>query len=276
MNESFGQKSLYNLGWVFVLGFCLKPVIFMLVTALGQNPEYLAEGTDFIFTLGNFSDVLFTDNLHFMDYLKNSLLVSALSALGAVSIATLAAFSISRLRPRGRMMILFVALAMSMFPQVSIVGYLFKIFSGLGWINSYIALILPYIAWVLPLSLWILVSYFSQLPDELDQAARLDGCGAFQIYWRIIIPIALPAVLSTLLLVFIFAFNEFMFALILTSDHSTRTVPVGIALFQGLHGEIPWGNIMAAACITTIPVIILTVLFQRRIVAGLSAGAVKG
>jgi multiple sugar transport system permease protein len=163
-----------------------------------------------------------------------------------------------------------------MFPQIGIVGYLFKIMTGIGWVNTYQGLLFPYIAWILPLSLWILVSYFSQIPRELDKAALIDGCGRWQILYRVIFPVALPGVLSVFLLSFIFAFNEFIFALMLTTDHRTRTIPVGIAFFQGLHGRIPWGNIMAASVLTTLPVVILTFIFQRRIIGGLTRGAVKG
>ncbi|MFQ5905311.1 MAG: carbohydrate ABC transporter permease, partial [bacterium] len=151
-----------------------------------------------------------------------------------------------------------------------------KLMSRLSWINTYQGLILPYVAWTLPLSLWILVSYFAQMPRELDKAALVDGCTRWQILRRVVFPVAAPGLLSTGLLAFIFAFNEFMFALMLTTDHHARTIPVGIALFQGLHGEIPWGNIMAASTLTTIPVVILTVMFQRHIIQGLTRGAVKG
>jgi multiple sugar transport system permease protein len=143
-------------------------------------------------------------------------------------------------------------------------------------INTWPALILPYIAWVLPLSLWILVSYFAQIPRDLDRAALMDGCSRWQTLTRVILPVAAPGIFSTLLLAFIFAFNEFMFALMLTTDHQARTIPVGIALFQGLHGQIPWGRIMAASVFTSLPVIALTLFFQRRIIQGLTRGAVKG
>ena len=146
----------------------------------------------------------------------------------------------------------------------------------LGWINTYQALMLPYIAWILPLSLWILVSYFSQIPIELDHAASVDGCSRWQTLYKIIFPVAAPGVFSTFLLAFIFAFNEFMFALMLTTDYKTRTIPVGITLFQGLHGQTPWGNIMAASVITVLPAVFLALVFQRYIIGGLTRGAVKG
>jgi multiple sugar transport system permease protein len=162
-----------------------------------------------------------------------------------------------------------------MFPAISMISYLFKVMSALGWINTYLALIFPYVAWTLPLSLWILVSYFVQVPRDLDKAALIDGCTRMQVLLKVIFPVAAPGIFSTLLLAFIFTFNEFLFALILTIDHSSRTIPVGVALFEGLHGQLPWGEIMAAAGVSIIPVVALTLAFQRYIIQGLTQGAVK-
>ncbi len=276
MNENSLKKILRITSITIMLVFCLLPFAFMIITSFAQSPDYLASGTSFNFSLENYRKVIATGSLHFLDYLKNSLIISGLSALIAVFAASLAAFAISRLKISGRNTILGVALLVSMFPQISVSGFLFKMISELGWINTYQGLVLPYIAFVLPVCLWILVSYFGQLPRALDKAAIIDGCSNWNIYRRIILPLAMPALLSTMLLAFILAFNEFLYALLLTTDYHARTVPVGIALFQGLHGEIPWGNIMAAAVVTIIPVIILTILFQKRITAGLTRGAVKG
>jgi multiple sugar transport system permease protein len=157
-----------------------------------------------------------------------------------------------------------------------LIGYLFKFIEKLGWINTYKALFFPYVAWTLPLALWILLSYFLQLPKDLDEAALIDGASRVQTLYKVIIPLSAPALFSTALLVFIAAFNEFMFALLFTTDYRARTVPVGIALFQGVHGEVPWGNIMAASVISTIPLVILALVFQRYIISGLTAGALKG
>ncbi|MBD3216677.1 MAG: ABC transporter permease subunit [candidate division Zixibacteria bacterium] len=276
MREETVKTILIAAGIILMLSFCLAPFFFMIVTSLSKNPEFLSPAANFKLTLENYSSVIFKESLHFIDYLRNSIIVSGVSAVAGVLTAAVAAFAITRLKLPGKMLILFFALAVSMFPQISIVGYLFKLMTWMGWINTYFALTFPYVAWVLPLSLWILTSYFSQIPKELDRAAYVDGCSRLKVLTKIIMPVAMPAVLSTMLLAFIFAFNEFMFALILTSDHHARTVPVGIALFQGLHGEIPWGDIMAASAVTTLPVVILTIIFQRRIIAGLTRGAVKG
>lgn len=263
-------------GTLFMLLFSLLPFAYMVLTGFAARPDFLSDQIPFRFTLQHHRAVLTLESLHFLDYLGNSLVISALSALFAVLIAALAAYAITRLPLPGKGPILFLALAASMFPQISLISYLFKLMTALGWVNTYAALVLPYVAWVLPLALWILVSYFAQIPRDLDRAALVDGCSRWQILCRVIFPVAAPGLFSTFLLAFIFAFNEFLFALMLTTDHQARTVPVGIALFQGLHGEIPWGDIMAAATVTTIPIVVLTMLFQRRIIQGLTRGAVKG
>ena len=169
-----------------------------------------------------------------------------------------------------------VLLAFSMFPQISIVGYLFKMMIGLGWINTYAGLIFPYITLGLPLALWIMLSYFSEISTELDRAALVDGATRIQILHKIILPLAAPGALSATLLVFIYSFNEFLFAMMLTTDYRARTIPVGIAFFEGLHGQIPWGHLMAVAVISVVPVILLAAVFQRKIIRGLLQGAIKG
>jgi multiple sugar transport system permease protein len=261
---------------LFLVLFCLVPFGYMVLTSFARRPDYLGTHRRVTFTLEHYHDILSTPSLHFLDYLRNSLLISGASAASAVAIAALAGYALTRLRLPAKGAILLGVLAASLFPQVSLVSYLFRVMNALGWINTYPALILPYIAWVLPLSLWILVSYFAQIPLDLDRAARVDGCSRLQILLKVILPVAAPGIFSTFLLAFIFAFNEFLFALILTTDYRARTVPVGIALFQGLHGQIPWGLIMAASVFTTLPVVALTLIFQRRIVQGLTRGAVKG
>ncbi len=276
MKRSKLQNLFFVVGLVMMLIFCLGPFVYMCAVSLAENVRFLEPNVTYRFTLEHFRAVLTDRSLHFPNYLLNSFVVSLASAFASVGIASMAAYAISRLRFRGRKIIFMFILAVSLFPQIGLVGYLFKIMTHLGWINTWLALILPYIAWILPLSLWILTSYFQRIPAELEDAARVDGCGRWQILFRVVLPVALPGIFSVLLLAFIFALNEFMFALMLTSDYHARTIPVGIAMFQGLHGQTPWGNIMAGAVVTTLPIVILTVLFQRRIISGLTQGAVKG
>jgi len=276
MIEERFKSVLIWIGYVFKAVFCLTPFLYMIVISLSSSPDFLTKLGEIEFSFKNYYSVLTSKSLHFVDYLRNSIIVSGVSAFFCIIIAGLAAYSITRLDLPGKMLILFLVLAVSMFPQISLVGYLFKFMSSLGWINTYFALIFPYIAWILPLSLWILVSYFAQIPKELDKAALIDGCTRWQILLKVIFPVAAPGIFSVSLLSFIFAFNEFMFALMLTIDYRSRTIPVGIALFQGLHGEIPWGNIMAASTIAIIPVVLLTIIFQRYIIQGLTRGSIKG
>jgi multiple sugar transport system permease protein len=276
MNEERVQRLLLIGGTLAaVLGF-LGPVFYMIAISLSRSPDLLGGETLRMLTTDNYVDVVTGTSLHFLAYLRNSLIVSALSAAICVAVAGMAAYAITRIRFKGSITVMLVVLAVSMFPQISLVGYLFRLVSALGWINTHQGLIFPYVAWILPLSLWILVSYFAQIPRGLDTAARIDGCSHWQVLTRIMVPVAAPGLFSTALLAFIFGFNEFMFALMLTTDYQARTVPVGIALFEGLHGQIPWGTIMAASVVTTAPVIVLTLLFQRYIVQGLTRGAVKG
>jgi multiple sugar transport system permease protein len=274
MKEKKQKKLLLLLGIIFVSLFCLSPFVWMVIVSLSERPDFLVHG-GLSLTLANFVDIVSTKSLHFMDFLKNSFVVASITAFVSTAVGSCAAYAVSRIRFTGRSTLVFAVLALSMFPQICIVGYLFKIMSTLGLINTISALILPYISWSVPLALWLQMSYFTQLPAELDKAAQVDGANRLQVLIKIVLPIALPGFLSTILLLFMFSFNEFLFALMLTTDHTARTVPVGIALFQGLHGELPWGYIMAASIISSIPIVLIALVFQRRIIRGLTRGAVK-
>jgi multiple sugar transport system permease protein len=269
-------RLLYGAGLLGTAAFCLAPALYMVLTALSGRPDFLAPGVGLEPTAAHFREVLTAESLHFAAYVRNSVVVSGASALLCVAAAAPAAYALTRFALPGRAAVLLFVLAVSMFPQVSLVGHLFRLMSGLGWINTLPALVLPYTAWILPLSLWILTSYFAQVPRDLDRAALVDGCGPLGALRRVILPVAAPGIFSTAILAFLFSFNEFLFALLLTTDHKARTIPVGIALFEGLHGEIPWGAVMAAATLGAAPAVLLTLLFQRRILQGLTGGAVKG
>ena len=276
MREERVKQILKSIGVVFLLLFCLLPFVWVVVVSLVKEPDFLLPEVVFAVTFDNYSDVLTAGSLHLLDYLRNSLVVSAVAALAATLCASLAAYAITRLTFPGRLLIPLVLLAFSMFPQISIVGYLFKMMVGLGWINTNAGLIFPYITLGLPLALWIMLSSFSEISTELDRAALVDGATRIQILHKIILPLAAPGALSATLLVFIYSFNEFLFAMMLTTDYRARTIPVGIALFEGLHGQIPWGHLMAVAVISIVPVILLAAVFQRKIIRGLLQGAIKG
>ncbi len=276
MNEEKWRTALTIAGTSLLLVFCLAPFIYMALVSLSERVDFLSSGTSFHLTGQHYRAIVGDQTLHFMDYFRNSLFISGVSAILSVGIAALAAYAITRMNFPGREMLLLFVLAASLFPQISFVGYLFTLMAWLGWINTYAALIAPYVAWILPLSLWILTSAFNQIPRELDKAAWVDGASHRQIFLRILLPLAAPGLVSSLLLSFIFAFNEFLFALFLTTGAEARTIPVGIAFFQGAHGETPWGDIMAASMLTTLPITLLALVFQRRIVQGLTRGAIKG
>ena len=276
MSEKRKKTLFIWIGSIITCIICLLPFFWMLLISFTKYPNFLAsKDVPFILTLSNYQQILAEADLHILDYFKNSVIIALVVTVLTVVVASFAAYAVSRIQFRGKSIIIMVILAVSMFPQISIVGYLFKIMTSLGWINTYQALIFPYTAWTMPMSLWILISYFTQLPKDLDEAAMIDGASRIQTLTRIIIPLAAPSIFSTALLVFISSFNEFMFALMLTTDYHARTIPVGIAMFQGLHGEIPWGQVMATSAIAAVPLVILTLIFQRYIVQGLTAGALK-
>ena len=277
MTDKRKKQLLVWIGSGVIALICPTPFIWMIVVSFAKYPDFLAsEKIPYIFTLKNYVQIITTHDLHVMDYFKNSLIVAIIVVFVTITIASFAGYAVSRIKFRGKTVIILGILAVSMFPQISIVGYLFKFMTQIRWINTYQALVFPYIAWVLPLSLWILIGYFMQLPSELDEAAMVDGATRMQTLTKIVIPLATPGIFSTALLAFIGSFNEFMFALMLTTDYHARTMPVGIALFEGLHGEIPWGQIMATSAIASVPLVIMTLIFQRYIVQGLTAGAIKG
>jgi multiple sugar transport system permease protein len=192
-----------------------------------------------------------------------------------IILAVLAGYALARLRMKYKGIVMGALLAVSMFPQISIAGPLWRILQHLEWLNSYQGLIAPYVTLTLPLGVWVLASFFRELPGELEDAARIDGCGHLQTLFKIIVPLAAPGVFTAAILVFIYAWNEFFFALLVMTRQEYQTLPVGIALFQGQY-TMPWGEIAAASTIATVPLVLLVLLFQRRIVRGLSAGAIKG
>lgn len=212
------------------------------------------------------------DLLH---YVKNSVIVAGMTTLLTIIISIFAGYALARLRIRFKGLMLGGLLVVSMFPQISIAGPVWRILDALGWLNSYQGLILPYVTLTLPLGVWIVASFFKELPRELEDAARIDGCGHFQTLIRIMFPLAAPGIFTAAILVFIYAWNEFFFALLIMTQKQFQTLPVGIALFQGQY-TLPWGEIAAASTIATVPLVLLVFLFQKRIVRGLSAGAIKG
>jgi multiple sugar transport system permease protein len=276
MREAHAKRALLTAGIVFMVGFCVAPFAWMLLVSVARNPDFLSVGSRLALTSTNYGDILTVRSLHFLEYLRNSLVVGAIVGVACSLAAALAAYAVSRIEFRGRLAMSLAILAFSMFPQISLVGYLYKFMRSTGLINTYAALVLPYMAWTAPLAFWILLGYIGQIPRDFDDAARVDGAGRLTVFRKVILPISAPGLLSALLLVFIAAFNEFLFALMLTTDHHARTIPVGIALFEGLHGEIPWGYIMAASALASLPLVVLAGIFQRYVIQDVTRGAIKG
>lgn len=262
---------------VIILLWCLAPFYWMVVTAF-RDVNYTFDNTPWPthVTLDNFRAAFdeSTGN-HFLLALGNSLLVSTVTTVISLIVGVFAAYALARLNFRGKFLILGFILGASMFPGVALVTPLFQLFTRIEWIGTYQALIIPSISFVLPLTVYTLTSFFREMPWELEEAARMDGCTPGEAFRKVIMPLAAPAVFTTAILAFISAWNEFLIASQL-SNESTRTVTVAIAYFAGaIPRQEPYTTVMAAGTIVTIPLVILVLIFQRRIVDGLTAGGVK-
>ena len=221
-------------------------------------------------------DTVFNDSL-FTSALRNSVGIAIIATLLSVIVAMFAAYAIARLEFPGKKLLLSLALAIAMFPQAALVGPLFNMWRNLGIYDTWIGLIIPYLTFALPLSIWTMSAFFRQIPWEMEQAAQVDGATQWQAFRKVIVPLAAPGVFTTAILTFFFCWNEFLLAISLTSTDKARTVPAALSFFTGASQfQSPITAIMAASVVVTIPVVILVLLFQRRIVAGLTAGAVKG
>jgi trehalose/maltose transport system permease protein len=216
-------------------------------------------------------------NGSFPQNLLNSVIVATLTVALALLFAVTAAYALSRVRFRGRSILLLTILSVSMFPQIAVLAGLFEVIRAFGLFNTLWGLIFSYTIFTLPFTVWVLTTFMRDLPMEIEEAAIVDGASPWVIITRVFLPLMWPALVTTGLLAFIAAWNEFLFALTFTSSNATRTVPVAIALLSGASQfEIPWGTIMAASVIVTVPLVVLVLIFQRKIISGLTAGGVKG
>jgi multiple sugar transport system permease protein len=270
------QSVLWTAGGVVVVVYAMIPVLWILSLSF-KRPADLGDQR-FIpqdVTLDNYRAIF--DDAQFSSALRNSIGIALISTLLAVTLAMFAAYAIVRLQFPGKTLVLGGALAIAMFPPVSIIGPLFNMWRSIGLYDTWPGLIIPYMTFTLPLAIWTLSAFFREIPWDLDKAARVDGATPFQAFRRVIVPLAAPGVFTAAILVFIFAWNDFLFAISLTSTDSARTVPAAIAFFTGASQfEEPTSAIAAASVVVTIPIIVMVLVFQRRIVAGLTAGAVKG
>jgi multiple sugar transport system permease protein len=262
--------KLIGLGFfaLLVACFCVGPLAWQVLVSLSRD------GSNFrALSFENYRSVLHAPS--FLRAIANSLLVAAGTTVLSLAIGASAAFALARLTFPGRRVLLGATLAISMFPPIATASPLYLVLRSLGLRDRTPGLVIPYTTFALPLGIWLLTSAFREIPEELYKAARVDGCTPFQAFRRVILPLAAPALASTAILVFIASWNEFLYALTLLSSPSQQTIPVAISLFAGEH-EQPWGEIAAASTIASIPLVAATIAFQRRIVAGLTAGAVKG
>ena len=269
------RAGLYVLVVVLTV-YCLFPFYWAIVSSLKGDAELFQMPPTFFPkqpTLQKYDDVLF--NRPFPHNIWNSIVVSTTTTLLCLVVGVFCAYALARLHFRGRSFVLGFVLAVVTFPTIAIINPLFVELRNFGWINTYQGLVAPYLTFSLPFSIWLLTAFFRDLPHELEEAALVDGCTHLSTIYRIMLPLSAPALVTVGLLTFIGAWQELIFALTFTVDDSTRTVPAAIIYFAGQY-QVPWGSIMAAAVLVTVPLIALVLIFQGRIVAGLTAGAVKG
>jgi multiple sugar transport system permease protein len=273
------QKSGWGIANFVVIALALIPVIWLFslsfkTPAAVLDPSFLPSHWS-SWTVSNYSQILKTSQ--FIRPLVNSIGIGLISTFIAVVLASMAAYAVARLAFPGKSVLIGMSLLIAMFPQIALVTPLFNIERSLGLFNTWPGLIIPYVAFGLPLGIYTLSAFFREIPWELEKAAKVDGATPFQAFTRVIAPLAAPGMVTTAILVFLFCWNEFLFAISFTSTTASRTAPASIAYFSGASQfTVPTGPIAAASVVITIPIIIFVVFFQRRIVSGLTSGAVKG
>jgi multiple sugar transport system permease protein len=268
----------WTLWGALILIWALFPLLWMISLSFKDPNTFRSAAPTFFpkqWVWTNYKTV-FSDSL-FTSALRNSIGISLIATALAVVVAMFAAYAIARLDFPGKKFLLSMALGIAMFPQAALVGPLFNMWRNLGIYDTWLGLIIPYLTFALPLSIWTMSAFFRQIPWEMEKAAQVDGATAWQAFRRVIVPLAAPGVFTTAILTFFFCWNEFLLAISLTSTDRARTVPAALSFFTGASQfQSPVTAIMAASVVVTIPVVIIVLVFQRRIVAGLTAGAVKG
>ncbi|MBD2037120.1 carbohydrate ABC transporter permease [Phormidium sp. FACHB-592] len=271
-------KILFWLAVVAIAIFCLAPMLWQVLTSFKVNEDISAVPNVYFptrLTLNHYIELF--SRRPFMRYILNSAIVSLISTIACLAIGSPAAYALARLRPLGRKVVQAAVLLITLFPGILLLQGLLEIVQFFHLGNNYLALIIPYTAINLPLTILVMQSFFEQLPKDLEDAAKVDGYSIWQMLIQIVMPLTLPALVTTGILTFIFAWNEYIFALTFLTEESMKTIPVASAQIGGSSVfEIPYGPIAAATVIGTIPLVILVLFFQRQIVQGLTAGAVKG
>ena len=272
------KKILLALAIVLVVIFCLAPVLWQVLTSFKVNQDIAAVPTKYFptrYTLNHYIE-LFTRR-PFWRYILNSAFVSIVSTFVSLAIGAPAAYALARLRPRGEKVILAGVLIVTLFPGILLFLGLLEIIQALNLANNYLALIIPYTAINLPLTILVLRSFFLALPKDLEDSAKVDGYNTWQMLLQILLPMTVPALVTTGILTFIFAWNEYIFALTFITREELKTIPVAVAQLGGASVfEIPYGPLAAATVVGTLPLVLLVLFFQRKIVQGITAGAVKG
>jgi multiple sugar transport system permease protein len=276
MRRDARAATLWGIGNTIVILAAAVPVLWIASLSF-KDPSTITDATFFPrkWTLQNYRGIF--DTALFTRALLNSVGIALIATALAVVIGSMAAYAVARLRFPGKTLLVGAALLIAVFPPISLVSPLFNLWRQLGLFDTWPGLIIPYLTFSLPLTIYVLSAFFREIPWDLEKAAQVDGASPFQAFMRVIAPLAAPGVVTTAILVFIFCWNDFVFAISLTSTNNSRTVPAAIAFFSGASQfETPIGSIAAAGVIITIPIIIFVFVFQRRIVAGLTSGAVKG
>ena len=266
------------IGFALIMLWCLFPVAWIISLSFKSEGETGAGSPQFLPkepTFDNYKAII--DNPDFTRALINSFGIALIATVLSVIFATLAAYAIARLEFTGKRLVLSLALAIAMFPVVALVGPLFDMWTTFGLFNTWPGLIIPYMSFTLPLAIWTLSAFFREIPWEMEQAAQVDGATSWQAFRKVIVPHAAPGVFTAAILTFFFAWNEFVLAISLTSTTASRTVPAQMSFFVGPDPfNPPYAQLATASVIVTLPVIVIVLLFQRKIVAGLTSGAVKG
>ncbi len=270
--------ALFWIAVAIILFYVLFPFYWALKTSFTSSSRLSAEALQWFpthLTWENYKLVFTTQP--FGRNLFNSLVVASGTVILSLLLSLMAAYALGKFRFKGKSVLMYIILAVSVFPQIAVLGGMYTTIRALGLYNSVFGLMLSYMIFVLPFTVWTLTSFVREIPTELEEAAYMDGASPLTTLFQVLLPVMTPALVTTGLLAFINAWNEFLFALTFTSDNSAKTVPVAISSFSGASQyETPFGVIMAASVIVTIPLIILVLIFQRNIVSGLTAGAVKG
>lgn len=274
----FAKGTLFYFVLGFIIFFSLAPFVWQIITSIKPPGEIFSKPVIYIPSHLDFSAYIkiFTQQ-PFGRQIINSIGIACISTFICVFVGSLAAYGISRFRIMGGEGVLLAVLIISFFPPIVLIVPLYEMMKGAHLMNNWFALIIPYVTINLPFTMWVTTSFFRQVPTDLEDAAKVDGVSRPGVLFRIIMPLSAPALATTAILVFIFCWNEFLLALTFMTRDTSRTVPVGIAMLSGgSYYEIPWDQICAATVLTTLPLVIFVVIFQRRIVEGLTAGAIKG